>query len=533
MTEHDMNSKFEHLETKFWTETILCHPELEDKCPWNQFGPADWHDILMEHPEFISHAPKRITLTFMSANQWLEVLIAHPELDAYVPTAKSLFKKDSQAIGKLWGTLLSRHPKFAKYEPWKRLRSSDWKKVLSQQPQFIVNYERECSNENTRHFSLTINDQACIIACQPSLFSHFKSDDFHGEAWETILCNQPQFRDRCDLDKIGPHRLGRLLKRHPEWLNYCDTYSMTPKEILYVAESFPEVLNHCDLDNFKEIGGGDTPWIEKYPCLVPSTRWNFSYTYWDALLTRLSVWQKNGKYLRVDPFAMEFVKSLKTENFLTKHSSSRKYIARPLPDNPKETNLRNSIDSIMEYRYWIGLDDSVELMETIPLRIRKILVDKNLTYEQLMIKMGMMSQEDCGKVLFGLFINDPNEFLNTMLGDDLKLIVQQVPVNVLLPLAIMYASSSCLYSVLVEIVSEHGYDAVTDFRDKAGNNAWHYFFFRNPLYHPSRKTLQDALEYGNYKFLADYACAPDTPNNMGFSYNQINQAMKKYLKIEE
>ena len=528
-----MNSKFEHLETKFWTETILCHPELEDKCPWNQFGPADWHDILMEHPEFISHVPKKITLSFMSANQWLEVLIAHPELDAYVPTAKSLFKKDSQAIGKLWGKLLSRHPEFAKYEPWKRLRSSDWKKVLSQQPQFIVNYEQERSQKNSWQFSLTTLDQADIIACQPSLFNHFTSDDFHGQAWETILSNQPQLRDRCNLNKIAPRYLGRILERQPQWLNYCDTYSMTPNEILLIAENFPEVLKHYDLDNFNEIGGGDTPWIEKYPCLVPYTRWNFSYTYWDALLTRLSAWQKNGKYLRVDPLATEFVKSLKTEDFLTKHSRSRKYIARPLPDNPKETNLRNSIDSILEYRYWIGLGGSMDLMETIPLHIRNILMDKNLTYEQLMIKMSMMSQEDCGKVLYGLFINDPNEFLNTMLGDDLKLIVQQVPVNMLLPLAIMYVSSTCLYSVLVEIISEHGYDAVTNFRDKAGNNAWHYFFFRNPLYQPSQKSMHDAFEYDNYKFLADYACSPDTPNNMGFSYNQINHALKQYLKVEE
>ena len=39
--------------------------------------------------------------------------------------------------------------------------------------------------------------------------------------------------------------------------------------------------------------------------------------------------------------------------------------------------------------------------------------------------------------------------------------------------------------------------------------------------------------FDNYKFLVDYACSPDTPNNMGFSYNQINQALKRYLKIEE
>lgn len=528
-----MGNNLEHLETKYWREMIICHPELEEQCPWDKLGSVAWHDILIEHPEFISHAPKKISLSFLSATQWLEVLIAHPELEAYLPVAKTLFAKDSELIGELWGTLLSRHPEFAKYAPWKHLRNTDWKRVLSQQPQFIDNYEQDRPRQNAWQFSLTPNEQAEIIACQPSLFKRFKSEEFQGGAWETILNNQPQFRDRCNLSKIDPHCLGGILERHPEWLNYCDTYSMEPEAILKIAENFPEVLNHYELDNFKKIGGEDTPWIEKYPCLVPYTQWNFSYSYWDALLTNLSAWQKSGKRpSEVDQIVTDFIIASSKEVSLAprKHSVKKSKFARPLPRNPKEKNLRNSIDSIMDYRYWVGLNGPIEQIETIPLNIRNILKDKDLTYEQLMIKMGMMSAEERGMVIYALFISDPNEFLRKMLEKDLQFTVQQVPLQVLLPLTIMYASSFGLYSTMLEISGVHGYDAIAKFRDEAGNNAWHYFFFRNPMYKPSRKSLNDELEYINYKFLADYACAPDTPNNMGFSYDMICQAMETYLK---
>ena len=36
------------------------------------------------------------------------------------------------------------------------------------------------------------------------------------------------------------------------------------------------------------------------------------------------------------------------------------------------------------------------------------------------------------------------------------------------------------------------------------------------MYSPSRKADE------NYKLLTKYGCSPDTPNKMGFSYNQIN-----------
>ena len=228
----------------------------------------------------------------------------------------------------------------------------------------------------------------------------------------------------------------------------------------------------------------------------------------------------------MDALADEFVKS-----------SSRKgggkdgSITRPLPDNPRQKNLRNSLDSIMDYRFWVGLNGPIELMETIPLHIRNILKNKDLTYEQLAIRMVMMSEEDCGMILYGLFIDDPNDILDIMLGDDPSQTLQLVPLEVLLPLSIMYASSNALYSVLVELHSNDSM-GIADFRDKAGNNALHYFFFRNPLFILSRNKQYGKKASDNYRLLIDYGCNPDATNNMGFSYAQVNQAMKEYLKVE-
>ena len=526
--EHGMNSNLEHLETKYWVETIICHPELEDKCPWNMFGSAAWHDILMEHPEFIRHAPKKIRLSFMSLNQWLEVLNRHPKLDEYFPAMKTMLAKSSEAIGKLWGRLISHYPQFAKYSPWKHLRRDDWKRVLSQQPQFIGNYERERTQMPAWQFTLTPSDQAEVIACQPSLLSHFKTKDFTASNWETILLNQPQFHEKCNINKMAPYNLGRLLVRHPEWLDHCDTNSKHPDDILCIAENYPDILNHYDLEQFKEIGGGDTPWMEKYPCLVPYSRWNFSYSYWDELLTRLSSWLTTGKRERVNALAKIFARPLK-QNVTLAGRRTHGSLARPLPHNPKENNLRNSLDSILDYRYWVGLGGPIDLMEVIPLRIRNILKDENLTYEQLMIKMSMFSEEECGMIFYGLFITDPNNFLDNMLGNDMTQTIRMVPSQVLLPLSILFASSNILYFVMLELSCENA-KSIADFRDKAGNNALHYFFFRNPMYLPSRKTIQDKFEHDNFTFLLDQGCNPDMPNNMGFSYNQICNSMKTYLE---
>ncbi len=504
---------------------LLSHPELEDQCPWGKLGSNAWHDILLEHPEFIRHAPKKITLSFMSANQWLEVLIRHPELDAYVPASKSLFNRGSEAIGRLWGALLARHPQFAKYAPWKWLRSGDWKRVLCQQPQFIDNYVYDRSQKNAWAFTLSLNDQADVIACQPSLFHRFNTHEFQGSAWETVLVNQPQFRGKCDLDAIGAYYLGRILERHPEWLACCNPDLKSPEDILHIAESFPEILQHYDLERFREIGGGDTPWIEKYPCLVPYSRWDFSYSYWNALLNRLSTWVKTGKRERVNAFATDAGQSKgKVPLTVRMRGSNNLTLLRPQPDNLKEKNLRNSLDSILECRYWVGLGGPIELMEVIPPQIRRILKDANLTYEQLMIKMSMMSEEECGMVFYGLVIADPHEFLDKMLLEDMNQVIKLVPAQVLLPLSIQYASANILYSLLSDLPR-----AVADFRDKAGNNAWHYFFFRNPLFNPSQEDPDLSLESDIYQFLLKYGCSPDTPNAMGFSYRQIHEAMGKYL----
>ena len=217
-----MENGLEHLEAKYWTETIICHPELEEQCPWEELGASAWHDILLVRPEFIRHAPQKLALS-LGAKQWLEIMIRHPELDAEIPATKSLLSKDSVAIGKLWGTLLSRNPQFAKYEPWKHLRRDDWKKVLSQQPQFISNYERNRSRDDSWQFTLISSDQAEIIARQPSLFYRFKANDFQSSSWKAILFSQPQFRPHCNLNKIGPNYLGLILERYPQWLDYCDT----------------------------------------------------------------------------------------------------------------------------------------------------------------------------------------------------------------------------------------------------------------------------------------------------------------------
>ena len=520
-----MSNNLEHLETQYWVETIICHPELEDQCPWGKLGSSAWHDILMERPELIRHAPRKITLSFMSANQWLDVLNAHPELDSYVPSGKSLFKKDSEALGKLWGILLSRHPEFAKYEPWKHLRRDDWRRVLSQQPQFIDKYESDRYRKDSWQCTLSALDLAEVIACQPSLFERFKTDNLIDNAWVTILLNQPQFREKCNLNRIAPLFLGRILGRYPEWLSYCDIYSMTPYSILRVAENFPDILKHYDLDRFKEISYDDTPWIEKYPCLVPYSKWCFSYSYWDAIMTHCSDWLATGKRPIIDALAGE-CSSHSSQG--TRRGGTNKLVTRPR----KEKNLRNSIDEIMDCLYWGNAGCLIHEANVIPLRIRKILDDTDLTYEQLMIKMSMMSEEDCGKIFYGLVISKSREFLEQMVDHDLDRVIQMVPVKYILPLSILFASTGTLFSVLWQLISKDS-NAIADFRDAAGNNVWHYFFFRLPMFCPSGKGEVDSSEYENYKLLTKYGCSPDTPNKMGFSYNRINQAMKKYLGVEK
>ena len=288
------------------------------------------------------------------------------------------------------------------------------------------------------------------------------------------------------------------------------------------------MMNDYDLDRFTEIGGRDTPWIEKYPSLVRYSRGNFSYSYWDSLLTNCSNWLMTGRRPRVNALADKFVKS-------SSQKGGRKdgSITRLLPDNPKQNNLRNSLDSIMEYRFWVGHNRPIEQMERIPLHIRNILKNKDLTYEQLAIRMVMMPEEDCGMILYGLFIDDPNDFLNIMLYKDLPQTVQQVPLEVLLPLSIMYESSNSLYSVLLELHSHSkaGRD-IADFRDKAGNNALNYIYFSNTLFNLSKNIQYGQNESDNYRLLIDYGCNPDATNNMGFSYAQVNQAIKEYLKVE-
>ena len=111
-------------------------------------------------------------------------------------------------------------------------------------------------------------------------------------------------------------------------------------------------------------------------------------------------------------------------------------------------------------------------------------------------------------------------------------IFRRTLISHLLPLMILFASANTLNFVLYKLFL-YDNNAIADFRDDEGNNAWHYFFFRNPMFNPSRKSEYDVREYDCYEFLTENGASPDTPNNMGFSYNQINQAMKKYLGVKK
>ena len=548
------SSNFDYLNAKYLGETIICHPEMEGECPWEKLGPKGWHDILLERPDFIRHAPKHLPSGFMSARQWLEVLVAHPELEAHVPSPKSLLCGGSAAVGKLWGLLLSRHPEFAKYNPWRHLRNSDWRRLLCQQPQFIDNYWRDRRRDDCKS-TLTLSDKAEVVACQPSLINRFRSEEFNGSAWETILAHHPEFIDRCDLNRISPHSLGRILRRRPEWVDYCDTYSMRPDQILCVAKYFPKIMKHYDLEKFQGYGGGDTVWIEKYPGLYRYTKWNFSHSYWNALLTRLSIWMKSGRRKRVEAFAPP-TDGEDSPNVAKRGASRRKTAWRV--GKLKGVNLRNSIDSIMEMRFWVDRG-SWASCDSISDNIKKIL-RQGLTCEEMMLKMSMMPEEECGMILYGLFIYDQDGLLDEMLKLDLRSIVRNVPPDVLLPLSCMYLSDTCLLSVLIEVNHAYGGKAIADFRDKDGNNIWHYLFFRSPLHDvplddddDDESTLDQIIwHYLSFRpplhegprdvvdddestldqvcmFLTEMAGVPDAPNNMGFKCSQMKQALRDYL----
>ena len=524
-----MKRNTEHLEMQFWPQTIICHPELEDSCPWEKLGPTAWHDILLEHPECIRHAPKKITQSFMTVNQWLEVLIRHPELEPYLPTGRTFLGKDSAVIGKLWGELLARHPQFAKFHPWKHLRNTDWVCVLSQQPQFIDNYDNDRGEKPAWSHTLGSSDMAAIIACQPGLFEHFSANDFPGHAWQTILFNQPQFCDRCPFHKIEPQSLGTILARYPQYLPRCSPYSLDPKSILVVAEEFPEILNHTDLEKFREIGGKDTPWIEKYPALVPYTSWRFSYAYWDALLTRLSNWLETGRRTAVsvwgDGWCGRHPSSVTPPTWRKRNGTLE--LKRPRPPEPNRRNLRNSVDSIMDFLYWHGQDIAIEQVGAIPMNIRNILNDNDLTYEQLMLKMSMMSEEDCGMLFFGAFLQNRPDVLDPMFdNDNLDQTIRQIPPQYLLPVAVLFFSSGLLEYMLLRIEDIYR-GAVASFKDSAGNNVLHYAFFRAP-WHPEEQ--EDKQEAGLFATLREfYGVSADAPNAMGFTYRQLTQGMEDYL----
>lgn len=115
---------------------------------------------------------------------------------------------------------------------------------------------------------------------------------------------------------------------------------------------------------------------------------------------------------------------------------------------------------------------------------------------------------------------------------DLRSIVRNVPPDVLLPLSCMYLSDTCLLSVLIEVNHACGGKAIADFRDKDGNNIWHYLLFRSPLHDVPRDDDDDDDESTFdqvCRFLTEMAGVPDAPNNMGFKCSQMKQALRDYL----
>ena len=154
-----------------------------------------------------------------------------------------------------------------------------------------------------------------------------------------------------------------------------------------------------------------------------------------------------------------------------------------------------------------------------------MLRDKTQSYEQLMLKMSMLQEEDCGLFFYGIFIQKRHVITARIFGNEIAQIIRMVPLQYLLPIAILYAPFPRLEILLREIY-EMDKNALADFRDKMGNNALHCAFFRTP-WHP--ETQKEAGEFDLISTLQAYGVNPDAPNNMGYSYRQISQGLQKYL----
>ena len=162
-----------------------------------------------------------------------ESLVSDGDSDAEVlPDMESLLtfqaKSKARAIEEKFGELI-RNPALAETYPFDTLMGHEWVWLLCEAPQF---------------------GDRC------------KWDVLDGTNWRDLLLRRPEFADKCDWRKLRRWDWGQLLKVHPEFaaeFDVVDSYVQSSKD--HVGPSwggllmmFPELASLCDkFDGWSEI----------------------------------------------------------------------------------------------------------------------------------------------------------------------------------------------------------------------------------------------------------------------------------------
>jgi hypothetical protein len=176
-----------------------------------------------------------------SVENWENVLIKDPRFKGW--TCQDWVRHFSDAASYSENGLYSIDELRKKCDWWKFVgvtsEQLDMDKLAASCPWFLDRPECSLLRPNPSQWAL-------LIKYHPEFSVRCKSWDlFNGTDWAGLLCDQPQFADKCDWSKLDAHNWCSLLCSQPQFADKCDWSKLDAHNWCSLLCSQPQFAKHC------------------------------------------------------------------------------------------------------------------------------------------------------------------------------------------------------------------------------------------------------------------------------------------------
>ena len=205
-----------------WVMLLVVQPQFADKCDFSRMSGRDWAILLSRQPQFAG----KCDWDKLDGWNWAMLLSLQPQFsdkcawDKLYSTRTGIVEKFEDRYCTCWGQLLRNQPQFENKCDWDQFTGKDWALLLRELPQYAEKCDwNKLYEKGLIKLSFNPYDDGCGGSgwCSDCNFSldcerGYVEQPFNN--WDALLERQPQFVEKCDLQRLDKTKHGNAHLSH-------------------------------------------------------------------------------------------------------------------------------------------------------------------------------------------------------------------------------------------------------------------------------------------------------------------------------